>query len=463
MPLHQWNLEIIKQHKKETGQALLSDESTLVLFSQDFGKLIQSLPSAVCIPESIESLQSLISFAHQHKLPVTIRGNGLSQSGQSLPVPGGLTLSMQNFKKPLDLVGDTIWVEANTSWADLLSVSLKQHKAPFVLPYNCNLSVGGVLSAGGVGSASFKYGAINAHVSALEVIDGLGVTQIVDKNSPLFYACLSGQGRFAVITKACIQLRAVPSNIKTFCLVYTSQEQWFEDMDNIRDKVDYMEMFCSPSIQGAKLKGDKRVPMAQWLYGLHLSVAYEDIAPEVQDIIASLKPWQVINIQEETISSYFLRHNPRFEAMKMLGQWDLMHPWYECFVGTKVLKEHLTELLQQLPIHYANLVHVVPMAKQKEGFLMLPDDDSICSLMILNPGVPNVLKESCLQAIQDLDACFIQQGGKRYLSGFLGKDIPPNYWNNHFGKNHRSWMSLKNQFDPEGIFCSILHPPVKTP
>ena len=152
MSLHQWNIEIIKQHKKETGQALLSDEQSLVFFGQDFGKLVQAQPAAVCIPTNIESLQSLITYAHNQQLPVTIRGNGLSQCGQSLPVPGGLTLSMQNFTKPLELVGDSIWVEANASWSDLLTLSLQQQKAPFVLPYNCNLSVGGVLSAGGVGA-----------------------------------------------------------------------------------------------------------------------------------------------------------------------------------------------------------------------------------------------------------------------------------------------------------------------
>jgi FAD/FMN-containing dehydrogenase len=456
--LHQkWNTEIIKQHKKETGQTLLKDEQTLAYFSQDFGKLIQSHPSAVCIPESTDSVQSLIGFARQHKLPVTIRGNGLSQCGQSLPVPGGLTLSMSHFIKPLDMEGDTIWVEANASWADLLAVSLQYHKAPFVLPYNCNLSVGGVLSAGGVGASSFKYGAINAHVCALEIIDGLGVKQIVDKNSFLFHACLSGQGRFAVITKVCVQLKTVKSQVKTFCLVYASQEQWFEDIYKIRDKVDYMELFCSPSIQGAKLKDGMRVPMAQWLYGLHLSVEYEKKAPELNDIITHLKPWQVINTQEETISSYFLRHNSRFDIMKLLGQWDLSHPWYECFIGTRVLKENLEELLQQLPIHYASLVHVVPMAKQKAGFLMLPEEESVCSFMILNPGVPDVLKNSCLQAIQSLDACFLHQGGKRYLSGFLGQDLAPSYWSKHFGEQYASWIDLKKQYDPQGVFASMLY------
>ncbi len=457
--LNQWNTAAIKLHNKETGQALFSDEQTLAVFSQDFGKLIHSSPSAVCIPKDINHLQSLIVFAHHHQLPITIRGNGLSQGGQSLPIPGGLTLSMQNFNRPLELEENAIWVEANTSWSDLLNVSLQQHKAPLALPYNCNLSVGGVLSAGGVGASSFKYGTINSHVVALEVIDGLGEKHIVKNDSPLFHACLSGQGRFAVITKACIQLKPVASQVKTFFLVYASQEQWFEDIEKLKSRVDYMELFCSPSVQGAKLKEGKRVPIAQWLYGLHFSLEYEHTAPQLNDVIKDLKPWQIIHSQEEPILSYFLRHNSRFEVMKMLGQWDLFHPWYECFIATAVLKKQLDEILHQLPIHYANLVHIVPIARHTAGFLMLPEEEAVCSFMILNPGVPGILKESCLQAIQTLDEHFISSGGKRYLSGFLGQELSVNYWNNHFGERYASWIDLKKQFDPHGIFGSMLHKP----
>ncbi|RUR17307.1 FAD-binding oxidoreductase [Legionella sp. km535] len=458
MSFNQWNTERIKQYEDETGQALLSDEQTLVFFSQDFGKLIQSSPSAVFIPQTTDELQALIVYASQHQLPVTIRGNGLSQCGQSLPVPGGLTLSMQQFNKPLELTDDSIWVEANTTWASLLEVALEKNQAPYVLPYNCNLSVAGVLSAGGVGASSFKHGAINAHVKALEVVDGKGEKHRVERHSPLFQACLSGQGRFAVITKVCIQLRPIKAQVKTVCLVYTDQEQWFRDIEKAQGRVDYMETFCSPSIQGAKSVGDRRVPLVQWLFGLHLSVEYEKNSPDLGEVIAHLDPWHVINTQEERNSAYLLRHNSRFEMMKMLGQWELYHPWYECFISTAVLKEHLSSILQELPVHYANLVHIVPMAKKKEGFLMLPDEDSICSFMILNPGVPLPLKDSCLQAIQDLDRRLIQLGGKRYLSGFLGNGVSDDYWKHHFGEQHAAWIELKNKCDPAGIFQSFLHP-----
>jgi FAD/FMN-containing dehydrogenase len=457
MLINQWNTQKIAQHKQQTGQALLSDEQTLVSFSQDFGKLIYSSPSAVSIPKTVNELQSLIAFAHEEKLPITIRSNGLSQGGQSLPLPGGLTLSMQNFIQPLDLSGDTVWVEANASWARLLEVTLPQHKAPFVLPYNCNLSVAGVLSAGGVGSASFKQGTITAHVWALEVVDGLGIKQIIDKTSPLFHACLSGQGRFAVITKACIQLKPVKKHVKTLFLVYEDQKQWFKDMQKIKDQVDYMELFCSPSIQGAKLYEGKRVPMAQWLYALHLSVEYDEYFDE-KKLLNQLKPWTVMNMIEESIASYLLRHNPRFEVMKLLGQWNLTHPWYECFIATAVLQQHLTDILSNLPLYFANLVHVVPIAKKEAGFLMFPEEDSICSLMILNPGIPEVLKEDCIKVVQYLDERLFQLGGKRYLSGFLGLDLPPNYWARHFGAQYQSWIDLKRHYDPVGIFRSVLFP-----
>lgn len=456
MLIPQWNTEKIKQCESEIGQALLSDEQSLVFFSQDFGKLITSPPAALCVPDSVATLQALIRFAAEHKLPLTIRGNGLSQSGQSLAVAGGLVLSMAHFNKVLDMDDEGIWVEANASWSDLLEQSLSQSKAPAVLPYNCNLSIAGVLSAAGVGASSFKYGTINAHVAALEVVDGCGVLHQVDTSSPLFHACLSGQGQFAVITKARIQLKKVQEQIKTFCFVYSDQEQWFRDLELLKKKADYIESFCSPSIQGARLEGIKRVPMAQWLYGLHCSIAYSDVEPHCDELLSDINPLQLIHSQTESISSYLLRHDSRFEIMKMLGQWDLFHPWYECFVSTAVLKELLPTLLAELPLFYANLLHVVPVAQQKANWLQTPKED-MCSIMILNPGIPAPLKEGCIKAINDLDQRLLKSGAKRYLSGFLGYELSKSYWQSHFGEHYEAWLDLKKIHDPMTVFNSVLY------
>lgn len=453
-----WSMSQIKQCEKETGQAMLRDEHTLVSYAQDFGNLTQSNPAVVCIPQALSTIQSVLHYANQNKLPVTIRGKGLSQGGQSLPVAGGLTLHLEQLDAVLDKEPNSIWVEANSNWAKLLETSLKTSQIPYVLPYNCNLSIGGVLSAGGLGASSFKYGSISSQIEALEVVLANGEVRVVDSQSQLFQACLSGQGRFAVITKACIKLRPCHKQVRTFFLVYLDREQWLNDLSELKKKADYIESFCSPSVQGAKLVSGKRLPFAQWLFAIHVSIEYEKIAPEFEFISKGLDPWQLLHTQDESIYSYLHRHDPRFEIMKLTGQWELQHPWYECFISGKLLTNCLDELLAEFPIHYASIVHIVPLAKQQQtGFFMLPEVDDVFELMILNPGVNPELLPSCLSVIDALDKRFLKQGGKRYLSGYLGHDLKKSYWQNHFGSLYEEWVGLKTKYDEHQVFRSLLY------
>ncbi|MBA2650559.1 MAG: FAD-binding protein [Legionella sp.] len=450
---NQWDTSKVNQFEIQSGQALLRDEQRLALFSHDFGHLLHSTPAAVYAPTQIDDLMTLISFALENNLPLTIRGKGLSQCGQSLPVVGGLSVSMEHFTSLGEIANNAIWVEANATWADILECSLQHKQAPYVLPYNCGLSVAGLLSVGGVGASSFKYGTVSAHVEALEVINGLGNKEIVDDTSTLFHACLSGQGLFGVITKAKIKLRPVKSHVKTFSLVYTSIDQWFEDLEYIKNKADYLELFCSPCILGATLIKNERLPLVQWLYAMHVSMEYEEQAPTAAEVIGQLKPCNILSSHEEPIASYMLRHQSRINQMKSSGQWDLIHPWYECFVSTQILKEHLPQILKELPVHYANLVHVVPISKQKAGFLQLPKSESFCSLMILNPGLPVEQKDACIHAIKRLDSFFLPLGSKRYLSGYM---VDKN-WVKHFGQEYGHWIKMKKKWDPKGIFNSMCY------
>ncbi|KTD63363.1 FAD-binding oxidoreductase [Legionella spiritensis] len=458
---NQWSTSQIKQCEQQIGQAMLSDEHSLFSYGQDFGKLVSEKPHAVCVPETVNTLQKLLRFANQQVLPVAVRGNGLSQCGQSLPVAGGLTIHLERFNRILQKDKDCIWVEANASWADLLAVSLQTLQAPYVVPYNCNLSVGGVLSAGGVGASSFKYGSVVSHIKALEVITADGEKQEVDETSELFRACLAGQGRFGVISKACVGLRPCKKMVRTYFLVYLDKEQWYCDLQKLKKHADGIEAFCTPAIQGAKQTDKGRIPFAQWLYALHLSIEYDERPPELNDLDEPLRPWKILHKQDETIDSYFHRHDPRFAAMKLIGQWELQHPWYECFIPANVLFNDLEDILQTLPVHYANVVQVVPLAdfhEGRDGFLMVPAASEIFAVMILNPGVHPALLPACLAVMKTLDSRFLSAGGKRYLSGFLGEEISDEYWRNHYGSSYQKLKKLKEKYDPNQIFRSHLHP-----
>ncbi|ASQ45559.1 FAD-binding protein [Legionella clemsonensis] len=373
---------------------------------------------------------------------------------------GGVSVQLEKLNGVGEHEGDSIWIEANATWADLLTKSLQKSQSPYVIPYNCHLSVGGVLSAGGIGASSFRFGSVTSHVKALEVMTTDGKVDVVDSRSDLFRACLSGQGRFAVITKACINLRQCAKNVRTFFLVYLDKERWLQDIQEAKKEADYLETFCSPAVQGAKLTdAGRRLPFAHWLYALHISKEFDNKAPTLDDINPTLKPWKLLHTQDEAIESYLHRHDSRFEAMKTTGQWDLLHPWYECFISQQLLNTSLDEILPHLPLYYATVLQVVPIVNQSEaGFLMFPKGKQIYAVMILTPGVNCQLLPGCLQTIYFLDSLFLDQGGKRYLSGYLGENLEPQYWENHFGSSYDAWLNLKKKYDPRRILQSSLHP-----
>lgn len=452
---NKWNSFQIKQCNKKLGQALLHDEQTLALFCQDFGKINHSNPVAIFEPETTESAQLLIQYAHENQLPVTLRGNGMSQSGQSLAIPGGLILNMKHFDSISEVDSHSIWVEANTSWSTLLEKTLQNSLIPYVVPNNCHLSVGGVLSAGGIGASSFKYGSTIAHVLSLKIIQANGELMHVNAQSTLMQACLGGQGRFGLITQACIALRPCAKFVRTFFLVYLDKETWLDNLLLCKTKADFVESFCTPAVQGAKLSEKGRIPFAQWLYAIHISIEYNDVAPDFKDL--GLHPWRLLHTQDEPIHSYLHRHDSRFNAMKMTGQWDLYHPWYECFVSGSQL-ESLNELLDTLPIHYAPVVHIASVAPvSPAGFLQLPKSKDIFAIMILNPGLSKFFIPGCLETIKNLDSILLPNGGKRYLSGYLGESPPQQFWQHHFEERYNEWIYLKKRYDPQNIFCSFLH------
>ena len=451
----QWSSSQIKQCKQQTGEAMLSDEHSLFLFGEDFGKIQSNKPIAVCQPSTIQSLQSILHYANQHHLPVVIRGKGLSQSGQALPCEGGITIHLEQFDQVETVKDDSIWVQAYATWSDLLAVTVPQNLAPYIVPYNTQLTVGGVISAGGVGAASFQYGSVVRHVAALEVVTADGQCQVVDEHSPLFHACLAGQGQFGVITRACIKLRPCRQQVKTFSLVYSDQAQWLKDLNLATTVADAIESFCTPAIIGAKVTEKGRVPVAKWLYALHLTIEHDGKAPKLPAIF---NPSQIAFSQEESIDAYFHRHDSRFAAMKMLGQWDLHHPWYECFIPQTVLAQSLDVVLASLPLYYANVLQITPLSKTASaGFMKLPDAESVFGVMILTPGVIGALLPSCLSTIEALDKRFLSQGGKRYLSGYLGEEISKAYWQRHYGTDYERWVSLKQQYDPNRVFRSTLY------
>lgn len=449
-----WESKHIQLCESQIGH-LISDAQTLEHYSKDFGRLVQALPKGVFIPDSVQVLQRFLAFASQHALPVTLRANGFSQSGQTLVTQGGVSVHLKAFNRTEELSENKIWIEANSTWSALVDNTLCQGKIPYITPYNLNLSIGGLLSVGGVGAASFKQGMAVSHVDALTVITASGELRTIDETDPLFHACLGGQGQYAVITKARVKLRTCQPKVKTFVLLYDDPSKWHHDLQFLQHSADFIESFCSPMIGNSQICHGERRPLLTWFYWIYVSYEYDEKSPLLS---TALQPWKIVSEQDETMYAYLHRHDNRFAIMKRFGQWDLWHPWFECLVSEEVLSSQLQNILQILPPYYANLLHIVPIAyRQPMGSVISPQGRAFYSMMILNPGIAHDYLTDCVKVIHDLDEKLLTLQGKRYLSGFLGYDVNIEYWKTHFGPYFSQWVEYKKQYDPVGIFSSLLH------
>jgi FAD/FMN-containing dehydrogenase len=454
--VNKWSIKWQKLCELETKAKLINDKNKLIPYNQDFGHMLKGNVAAVYLPQSFEQLSQVVRFANHNCLPITIRANGLSQSGQSIASSGGLLIDMSNFYRVYTPENETIAAEPNATWNNVITQSLENMQLPHVYPYNLNLSVAGVISAGGVGASAFSCGTIASHIQSLDVMIADGSIKTVVKSHELFDAVISGQGQFGIITKVNLSLRACKRRIRTFFLRYDSHEVWLNDLFSLDSNWDYIEAFCSPCIQGARLTSQGRKPFADWFFCTHISMEFDVDAPS-KDTLKALNFSKLVRVEEDTIESYVGRHDSRFQMMKNTGQWELFHPWYECFVPKKILDEKLPEILDSITLAFGSVYHVVPIALNNAKYFMMPNSDEIAAFMILSPGIHKILQTACLESHAYLNDIFLRAGGKRYLSGYLGTTISENYWVKHYGEHFVDRHKVKEKYDPRGIFCSLLH------
>lgn len=96
--------------------AVFLDEATRQAVSQDVGLNFQEVPAAVLRPGSVEDVVSMVRFANEHRIPITMRGQGHSQYGQTL-VGGGILVESGTLNT-VKLVGaEAVDVQAGATWS----------------------------------------------------------------------------------------------------------------------------------------------------------------------------------------------------------------------------------------------------------------------------------------------------------------------------------------------------------
>jgi cytokinin dehydrogenase len=445
----------------------------LEMYATDFGHLKGGQPLAVARPGSTAELQALVRTAYRQGTKLTPRGMGLSQGGQSI-ADGSVALDLSMLAR----VGDpdpaqrTVECEAGATWRALVDRCAPLGLLPAVLPANLDLTVGGVLSVGGVGSTSHLHGPVVSNAIHLQLVTGTGDCLPGDprEHPQIAAAALGGLGRCGVIASVNLRLRPIRPRIRSFQLLYDDPRQWFDDQQRLlgRDRPpDSMEGFTSLAAQGLRNTPDGRRPFGVWFYGLTFSYEYgsgpSEPPPAPESALADLRPYRLVNVEDDDTRTFQDRYQPRFRAMRRLGAWDQPHPWVEAFLDLPAARASLPDLLAGLPPSLGDGQRLMFVADgDLPGLFAVPAGRPLVVFALLPVGSHPALAADDQQAMRGVHQRLLDAGGKRYLSGWLEAMGEPG-WRAHFGPAFPAWQALKRQLDPGGVFCSLLLPAADSP
>jgi cytokinin dehydrogenase len=463
MALSQTQLAAIAQFAAQTNIPFTTDAALLANASQDFGALVQGQSRIIIYPRNTSQLEAFLQFVNAQNLPITLRAGGGSQSGQSV-TSSGITVDTSRLDSiEQDQNALSITCSPGVSWRQLVTRLGPQGVLPCVMPMNLNLTVGGTLSAGGFGANSHCFGPVISNVAELEVLTGAGdrVSCSPLERPDVFAATLGGLGRCSVITAATLKLRPIRPHVRTYYLLYEDLKIWLADQQHLvqSSSPNYIEGFCSASIQGLRKTPNGRRPLMHWLYGLHVGVEFDPAyPPQTEQVLEGLHYNQLLHIEDDATVEYAARYDVRFHMMQQTGAWQQTHPWFECLLPYSVAIDLIPQILDMLPPFFGDGHRVMFMADNSiPKLFMRPDEIPAVAFAILPTGIPKSLAQPALEVLDKLNYLILQKGGKRYLSGWLGM-MTEDSWKHHFGIHYDDWQSLKQRFDPNHILRSALFP-----
>ena len=427
---------------------LLLDEASRAAAADDFGHFVHREPLAVLRPGSVDDVVKLIRFARRNDIKVAARGQGHSTQGQA-QVEAGVVVDMATLATVHEINPTNALVDGGTRWLDLLAQTIPQGLTPPTLVDFLELTVGGTLSLGGIGSQSFRFGPNVDNVLELQVVTGDGelVSCSATQNIALFDAARSGLGQFGLIVRARVRLIAAPPNARLYHAFYSSLPAFLFDLEKLIDDGRF------DTVQGSAVPDGA----GTWLFQLE-TTKYFSPGDEPDD--ASLLSGLAFNpgtqsAQDMTYFDYLNRLAPLVAFLRQIGVWAFPHPWVNLFVPAANAQTLIGETLATLTVDDVGQgpILINPFNRQlfRAPLFRVPNSRHFFIFSLLRNAVPPTPERAAqlVSANRTLFERAVMLGGKRYP--FDSVPMTRHDWQKHYQPLWGAFVSAKRHFDPDEI------------
>ena len=209
-------------------------ESDLKKYSHDETEDLSYLPEIVLKPCSTKEISECLEYCNKQNIPVTACGARTGLSGGSIPLHGGVALSVENLNKIISIDKENLQATVESGVINQNFKSEVEKSGLFYPPDPASLGscmLGGNVAENSGGPKALKYGVTRDYVLNLEVVlaDGsiIWTGANVLKNATgysLTDLIVGSEGTLAVITKIVFKLIALPPKSATMLIPFKSAE-----------------------------------------------------------------------------------------------------------------------------------------------------------------------------------------------------------------------------------------------
>ncbi|GAA1876221.1 FAD-binding protein [Actinomadura bangladeshensis] len=353
---------------------------------RDFGGIVERSPARIVRPASPEEVAAAVRDAAAQGLEAVPRGTGHSTFGQSLTT--GVSLDLRGLAGVHEVGERHASAGAGTTWREVLAATLPLGLTPPVLTDHLDMTVGGTISAGGIGGTSHVHGTQADNVLALDVATGGRVLTCSPTERPeLFDAVRGGLGRHGIITRATLGLVQAPERVLSCTIPCRDATDLLRVQSETR--ADYISGRVKPSDGGWRFEA-KAV-----LYG-------DDGEP----------PPGTTETESLAYLDFADRMRPDVAELVALGEWARPHPWAMVFLPAHRARAVIESTLAEMTTAGLGLSGVILVKTLRTGTVLFS------VLRTASPGCASVAE--MLAANHRLLARAKSAGGTRYAVDSTG-------------------------------------------
>ncbi len=437
---------------------IYTDSEKLYEYSYDETEDLSYKPEIVVKPSSTNQVSKLLNYCNNKNIPVTACGARTGLSGGSLPVYGGVALSLERMNKIIDIDERNLQATVEPGVINQVFRDAVEEKGLFYPPDPASkgsCTLGGNLAENAGGPKALKYGVTKDYVLNLEVVLPSGeiiwTGANVLKNATgynLTQLMIGSEGTLGVITKIVFRLITLPTKDITMLIPFTSSEMACQAVSAVfragispsclefmeRDAIDWTLKYTDASINN--LTDDIQAHLLIEVDGNDIDLLYKD-CEKIADVLLEFGCGEILIADSKSQKDQL---------------WNLRRKVSEAVKANSVYKEEDTVVPRaELPL----LLKGVKQIGKKYGFKSVcygHAGDGNLHVNIIKGDMNEVdWKKNLKKGIREIFELTKQLGGTisgEHGIGLVQKDFLDIVFSQ---KNIEIQKEIKNLFDPRNI------------